>query len=87
MNEYDESVLKAFLRMQNDIFDEQVADSLEEAEAFLEDCFAVVCNNIKEVRAYFKEEGVDLCGMNNAQLQEAEEVHELPDGRFLILEV
>lgn len=87
MNEYDESVLRAFLKMQYDIFDEEMAGSLEEAEEFLEDCLAVVCGNMEEVRAYFEEEGVDLCEMDDRQLSESAEVHELPDGRFLVLEV
>lgn len=87
MNEYDESVLRAFLKMQYDIFDEQVAGSIEEAEEFLEDCLAVVCDTIGEVRDYFEEEGTDLYEMDDRQLMEADEVHELPDGRFLVLEV
>lgn len=87
MNEYEESVLRAFLKLQYDIFDEEMAGSLEEAEEFLEDCLAVVYKDIGEVRAYFEEEGVDLCEMDDRQLREAEEVHELPDGRFLVLEV
>ena len=53
MNEYEESVLRAFLKLQYDIFDEEMAGSLEEAEEFLEDCLAVVCKDIGEVRAYF----------------------------------
>ena len=43
-----------------------------------------MCKDIGEVRAYFEEEGVDLCEMDDRQLREAEEVHELPDGRFLV---
>lgn len=35
---------------------------------------AVVCKNIKEVRAYFEDEGADIAGMSNADLAEAEEV-------------
>lgn len=87
MNEYDEAVLRAFLKMQYDIFDEEMAGSLEEAEEFLEDCLAVVCDDIGEVWSYFEEEGVDLCEMDDRQLMESDEVHELPDGRFLVLEV
>ena len=49
MGEYDEKVLKAFLDNQMQLFPEIVADSLEEAEYFLEDCMAVVCRNKKEV--------------------------------------
>jgi hypothetical protein len=59
---------------------------MEEAEEFLEDCMAVVCRNIKEVRDYFKEEGADIAGMSLEELKEASEVFALPDGRFLIVE-
>ena len=42
--------------------------------------------NIKEVRAYFEDEGADIAGMSNADLAEAEEVFAIPDGRYLIVE-
>ena len=38
MYEYDEECLKTFLERQSQLFDEPVAETLEEAEAFLEDC-------------------------------------------------
>ena len=60
--EYDEAVLKCFLKQQDRLFPEPVAETLEEAEAFLEDCMAVVCQNIKEVKAYFEEQGADIEG-------------------------
>ena len=37
MYEYDEECLKTFLKKQGQLFDEPVAETLEEAEAFLED--------------------------------------------------
>ena len=86
MNEFDEECLKVFLENQSQLFEEAVAETLEDAEAFLEDCMAVVCKNIKEVRAYFEDEGADIAGMSNEELQEAEEVFALPDGRYLIVE-
>lgn len=58
----------------------------EEAEEFLSDCFATVCKNLKEVRAYFKEEGADIAGMSSEELAEQAEVFALPDGRYLIVE-
>ena len=42
MYEYDEECLKTFLKNQSQLFDEPVAESIEEAEAFLEDCMAAV---------------------------------------------
>ena len=86
MNEYDEIVLKTFLKMQSRLFDEEVASTLEDAEVFLEDCMAVVCKNIKEVREYFEEVGADISQMSNQELEDASEVFPLPDGRYLVVE-
>ena len=84
--QYDETCLEYFLAHQEQLFPEPVAETLEEAEEFLEDCMAVVCKNIKEVRAYFEDEGADIAGMSNEDLAEAEEVFSIPDGRYLIVE-
>lgn len=86
MGEYDEMCLEYFLKNQSQLFDEDVAGNIEEAEEFLEDCMAVVCKNIKEVRAYFEEEGADVAQMSNEELGEASEVFSLPDGRYLVVE-
>ena len=86
MFEYSEECLKTFLQDQEKLFDEPVAETLEEAEAFLEDCMAVVVDSIEEVRAYFEEEGVDVDGLTPEELSEASEVFELPDGTYLIVE-
>lgn len=84
--EYDEICVKYFLEHQEQILREPVAETMEEAEEFLEDCMAVVCKNIKEVRAYFEEEGADIAGMSLEELKEESEVFALPDGRFLVVE-
>lgn len=86
MSDYSEECLKTFLRNQKKLFDEPVAQNLEEAEAFLEDCMAVVVDSINEVREYFEEEGVDVDGMEDDVLEEASEVFLLPDGKYLIVE-
>lgn len=83
---YDEVCLTAFLEQQEKLFKEPVAENIEEAEEFLEDCMAVVVKNMKEVRAYFEEEGADIAGMSNEELADASEVFALPDGRYLIVE-
>lgn len=74
MNEYDEEILHYFLEHQTQLFPEVVAESPEEAEEFLEDCMAVVCKNIKEVRDYFDDAGMDVAGMSEEELLEASEV-------------
>ena len=86
MYEYDEECLKTFLRDQDRLFDEPVAETLEEAEAFLEDCMAVVVESLAEVREYFEENGMDVDGMSEEELEEASEVFALPDGTYLIVE-
>ena len=84
MSEYSRACLETFLKKQKQLFDEPVAETLEEAEEFLEDCMAVIADTIRDVREYFAE--MDLSGMTDAELREASEVFELPDGRFLIVE-
>ena len=86
MYSYDEEVLEVFLEKQGQLFSENVAETLEEAEEFLDDCMAVVVKSLKEVREYFEEAGTDISGMSNEDLLEASEVFELPSGGFLIVE-
>lgn len=86
MYEYDEECLKVFLKKQLQLFDEPVADNMEEAEAFLEDCMAVVVDSLDEVREYFDENGTDISDMSDEDLEEASEVFALPSGRYLVVE-
>ena len=81
MNEFDEECLNVFLENQSQLFEEAVAETLEDAEAFLEDCMAVVVENIDEVKEFLEEEG-----MSDEELEEAAEVFPIPDGRYLIVE-
>ena len=67
MGEYNEECLKTFLEKQEQLFDEPVAETYEEAEEFLED-------------------GMDVDGMSEEELEEASEVFALPDGTYLIVE-
>ena len=86
MYEYDEECLQTFLEKQLQLFDEPVAETLEEAEAFLEDCIAVIVDRIEEVRTFFEEEGMDVDNMSMEELEEASEVFPLPNGQYLIVE-
>ena len=86
MYNYDDEVLEVFLENQGQLFPENVAETPEEAEEFLEDCMAVVCKNLKEVKEYFDEAGTDISGMSDEEILDASEVFELPSGRFLIVE-
>ena len=86
MHEYDEECLQTFILNQGQLFDEPVAETLEEAEAFLEDCMASIVDNIGEVREFFDQEGMDVSGMSDEEIEDASEVFALSDGRYLIVE-
>ena len=62
------------------------SNEVEEAMEFLEDCMASVFNNVKELKKYWEEEGVDIEDMSDDEILESLEVFELPDGRILLVE-
>ena len=86
MNEFDNAVLECFLENQLQLFPEKVADTLEEAEDFLEECMAVVVNSLDEVLEYFDEEGIDTEVAVGEDILEADEVFDIGYGRYLIVE-
>lgn len=86
MHEYDDAVLRCFLKNQLQLFPEEVAETMEEAESFLEDCLAVVVDSVDEVIEYFEEEGIDMDGADGEEILEAAEVFDVGDGRYLIVE-
>lgn len=83
---FDKKVLQCFLDKQSQLYPEPVAETMEEAENFLEECMAVVVNSVKEVWEFFEEEGVDMEGADEQGILEADEVFEVGDGRYLIVE-
>ena len=86
MHEFDDAVLNCFLENQSRLFPEDVASTPEEAEAFLEECMAVVVDSADEVIAYFEEESIDMDGAEGEEILEASEVFDIGDGRYLIVE-
>ena len=80
---FDENVLDCFLENQLQLYPEEVVTNREEAEEFLEDAMAVVLESEEEVEAYFEEVGIDCDG----NILDAEEVFDIGDGRYLVLEV
>ena len=83
---YSKECLEVFLKNQSQLFDENVADTEEEADAFLDDCMAVVVDSLKDVRKYLEEMGADVSGLSPEELKEASEVFPLPSGKYLIVE-
>ena len=86
MHEYDDAVLKCFLDNQLQLFPEEVADTLDEAESFLEEVMAVVVESVEEVIEFIEEEGIDMDGAEGEDILEAAEVFDVGDGRYLIVE-
>ena len=85
-HDFDEEVLECFLDNQRQLFTEKVAETLEEAENFLVDCMAVVVDSVDEVIEFFEEEGMDTEGMMEDEILSADEVFDIGDGRYLIVE-
>ena len=85
-HDFDEEVLECFLDNQLQLFTEKVAETLEEAENFLVDCMAVVVDSVDEVIEFFEEEGMDMEGMMEDEILSADEVFDIGDGRYLIVE-
>ncbi len=83
MHDYDDAVLQCFLDKQGQLFSEEVASTPEEADEFLTDCMAVVLDSPEEVEEYFEQEGMEV---GEGSAIEADEVFEVGDGRYLIVE-
>lgn len=83
---FDDAVLRCFLKKQGQLFPEDVVSTLEEADDFLEECMAVVVDSLQEVWEYFDEEGYDVEPGHEEDILEAEEVFDIGDGRYLIVE-
>lgn len=86
MGEYLDKCAEVFLKEQGKLFDEPVAETLEEAKDFLEDCFAQVFDSIEEVREYLDEEGMDVSGMSDEELEDELEVFKLDEGHYFVVE-
>ena len=83
---YKKEYLETFLMHQTQLFDEPVAETIEEADEFLDDCMAVVADSLRDVRDYFEDNGMDTAGLTKEELLEQAEIFALPDGKFLIVE-
>jgi len=77
---------KFFLDNQEQLFDFPVADTIDEAREFLEDCMACVFDNFNDLLDYMDSEGIDTDGLSEDNLDEVLEVFALPDGKYLFVE-
>lgn len=86
MFHYDEECLKTFLEKQTQLLKEPVAETLEEADEFLDDCLAIVLDSTKEIKEYWDENGIDVTGMTLQEIEDSLEVFKLPSGKYLVVE-
>lgn len=83
---YDKMVVDYFIAHQEKLIGKKIFLEEDEAREFLEDCMASVCDSVREVREYLDDTGMDMEGMSDKEILEAEEVFTLPNGQFLIVE-
>ena len=84
-SEYDNEVIECFLENQLQLFPEEVAINLEEAEVFLEDCLAQVFDTKEDAILYIKD-GMDVDDLTDEEILLQPEVFSIPDGRYLVVE-
>ena len=85
MQEIQKDVAEYFLKNQERMYDEPVAETVEEAIEFLEDCMAMVFEDIETLKEYLSEDA-DITDMSDEDIEESLEVFKLPDGRYLLVE-
>lgn len=83
---WDDNVLKVFLDKQLKLFPKKVAETKEEAADFLDECGALVVEGKEEVWEYFDGEDIDMEGAGSDEIIFADEVFDIGDGRYLIVE-
>lgn len=83
MQELDIMCAEVFFKEQGKLFPKPVAETVEEAMEFLEDCYATVFANKEDLIAYLEDEGIDF---DPEYITEELEVFALPDGRLLYVE-
>ncbi len=86
MDENERMYAQAFLDKQEQLFDEPVAETVEEAMSFLEDCYAQVFDCVDDIRDYFEQNGMDAVGMDDEEILDSAEVFRMPDGKYLLVE-
>ena len=84
MQELDMVCAEVFFKEQGKLFPKPVAETVEEAMEFLQECFASVFATKEELLEYLEEEGMDFDP--DSDITEELEVFVLPDGRLLYVE-
>lgn len=83
--EFDAHTLEIFIKNQTQLFPKVLVEDNESAAELLEELGACVCANVKEVKEYL-EDSMDVSYLSDSEILEIEEVFDLKDGRFLVVE-
>lgn len=86
MERHMDECARVFLRDQGKLFDEPVAETIDEAVEFLEDCFAQYFETLKELKEFMDEEGLDISELSDKELEEQLEVFKLDNGGYFFVE-
>ncbi|MDO5403762.1 MAG: glyoxalase [Eubacteriales bacterium] len=86
MEKHIDECAKVFLRDQRKLFDEPVAENIDEAKEFLEDCFAQYFDSLGELKSFLEEEGLDISELSDDELEEQLEVFKLDNGGYFFVE-
>ena len=82
---YSKEVLDVFLANQLKLFPQKVADDYEEADEFLDMVCATIVNNKKELKEYLSD-NMDISELSDDSIDQIEEVFQLSNGKYLIVE-
>ncbi|MBE5922564.1 MAG: glyoxalase [Lachnospiraceae bacterium] len=83
MSTFQKEHLVYFLEHQDQLFDEPVAETIAEAEEFLEECYAEIFDSADDVVEYLEENGMDAYDID--ELDSVAEVFKLPRGKYLVV--
>ncbi|MBQ7076991.1 MAG: glyoxalase [Lachnospiraceae bacterium] len=86
MREFEDHVLKTFIKDQAKLLGRDEFTTLDEADEFLTDCMAVKLKTIDEVREYLIDAGMDAYGLSDEELLAEAEVFALDNGEYLVVE-
>lgn len=86
MEKHMDECARVFLRDQGKLFDEPVAETIDEAVEFLEDCFAQYFGTLKDLRKFMDDEGLDISELSDEELEEQLEVFKLDNGGYFFVE-
>lgn len=84
--ELDQMCAETFLKWQGKLLKRPVAETVEEAMEFLEECMAQVFASPAEIRDYWEQMGMDVADLSDEEIVTSLEVFPLPDGRYLVVE-